>query len=71
VPERKLYSFRSAGLRHFHRQAGEIANFLLNLFFINSKFETNTNVPNPKFKTNDIFEDLDKYCVTICKVLVI
>jgi len=35
---------------------------------------TNTNVPNPKFKTNDIFEALDKYCVTTLergKVLVI
>jgi hypothetical protein len=32
------------------------------------------NVPNPKFKTNDIFEDLDKYCATTLesgKVLVI
>ena len=31
---------------------------------INRKFETNTNVLNPKFKTNDIFENPDKYCVT-------
>jgi hypothetical protein len=38
------------------------------------KFETNTNVPNPKFKTNDIFDDPDKYRATTLersKVLVI
>ena len=32
---------------------------------------TNTNAPNPKFKTNDIFEYPDKYRATACKVLVI